>query len=106
MFNPFALCDPIRIELEFTTPRQRGLLLFNGAIDRKARYFISAQIFNSTVIVNIGSSNAITFNNIDVADKLWHKLDISIAKDVRLILKKVIFYFIFFFFKDFTSKSR
>jgi hypothetical protein len=84
LFNPFVLCAPTRIELEFTTTGQRGLLFFNGAIDREARYFISAQfVNNTTIIVNVGSTNILQINNLVINDKYWHKLDITIDENVN-----------------------
>lgn len=88
LFNAFTLCSPSRIELEFTTSSERGLFFFNGAIDREARYFISAQYVDKTIIVNVGASNNLTINNVVLSDRRWHKLDISISENVIKRQKK------------------
>lgn len=78
LFNSFELCDPVRIEFEFTTERSKGLLLFNGPINRDSSYFIAVEIFNYTLLVHIGSTN-VSFPLVNVSDRSWHKVDILIS---------------------------
>lgn len=76
LFKAIEPCDPLRIEFEFTTERPKGLLLFNGPINRDSLHFIAVEIFNYTLLVHIGLTN-ISFPNVNVSDKQWHKIDIS-----------------------------
>ena len=47
-------------------------------------YFISAQfVNNTTIIVNVGSTNILQINNLVINDKYWHKLDITIDENVN-----------------------
>ena len=78
LFNSFALCDPIRIEFEFSTDRTKGLLLFNGPSNRDSIYFIAVEIVNKTLLVHIGNSSVI-FANVNLSDKAWHKVEIEMS---------------------------
>lgn len=74
------LCTPVRIEFEFSTDRYKGLLLFNGPSNRDSLYFIAVEIFNRSLLVHIGYSN-VTFTNVNVSDKSWHKVEIEMSLD-------------------------
>lgn len=63
LFPAVNLCDPMRIEFEFTTERSKGILLFNGPVNRDSSYFLAAEIFNSTLLVHIGATN-VSFPNV------------------------------------------
>lgn len=88
LFEKFTLCDPIRIEFEFSTDRSKGLLLFNGPVNRDSSYFVAVEIFDKTLLVHIGYTN-ISFPNIEVSDKKWHRVDISMSLDaIQVTLDK------------------
>ena len=80
LFDHIELCDPLRIEFEFTTERSKGLLLFNGPINRDALYFIAVEIINKNLLVHIGPNN-VSFANFVVSNREWHKVDISWSLD-------------------------
>lgn len=88
LFEKFALCDPLRVEFEFATERSKGLLLFNGPINRDSSYFIAVEIVDKTLLIHIGYTN-ISFPNVVVSDKKWHRVDISMSLDaVQVTLDK------------------
>jgi hypothetical protein len=88
LFKGIELCEPSRIEFEFTTERAKGLLLFNGPINRDSAYFIAVEITSSTLLVHIGTTN-VSFPNVNVSDKSWHKVDILLSTNiVQVILDK------------------
>ncbi len=88
MFKSIELCDPSRIEFEFTTERTKGLLLFNGPLNRESTYFFAVEITNSTLLVHIGST-LVSFSQVNVSDKSWHKVDILLSENVvQVILDK------------------
>jgi hypothetical protein len=88
LFRAFELCDPMRVEFEFSTERSKGLLLFNGPINRDSVYFIAVEIFNKTLLVHIGYTN-VSFPSVVVSDKVWHKVDILMSlNSVQVILDK------------------
>ncbi|CAF0737580.1 unnamed protein product [Brachionus calyciflorus] len=76
LFDKIEPCDPMRLEFEFTTERPKGLLLFNGPINRDSLYFIAVEIVNKSLLVHIGP-NSVSFPDIYVNDKQWHKVDIA-----------------------------
>lgn len=80
LFDKIESCDPLRLEFEFTTERSKGLLLFNGPINRDALYFIAVEIINKNLLVHIGPHN-LSFANIDVSNREWHKVDIGWSLD-------------------------
>lgn len=86
IFDSFKLCDPTRIEFEFSTDRPKGLLLFNGPINREGLYFIAVEVKNSYVVFHFGEQS-ISLTDTNVADKNWHRVDIVISLDtVQIIL--------------------
>ena len=78
LFDAFKLCDPMRVEFEFITERSKGLLLFNGPVNRDSTYFIAAEIYNRTLLVHIGYTN-ISFANVNVSDRAWHRVSIAMS---------------------------
>ena len=88
LFKHIELCEPTRIEFEFTTERAKGLLLFNGPINRDSSYFIAVEITNATLLVHIGSTN-VSFPNVNVSNRAWHKVDILLSLNlVQVVLDK------------------
>lgn len=87
LFDQFTLCDPIRIEFEFSTDRSKGLLLFNGPINRDSSYFIAVEIVDKNLLIHVGYTN-ITFQ-VEVSDKKWHQVDIAMSLDaIQVTLDK------------------
>jgi hypothetical protein len=88
LFSGVVLCEPTRIEFEFTTERAKGLLLFNGPVNRDSAYFVAVEITSSSVLVHIGATN-VSFPMVNVSDKSWHKVDILLSTGVvQVILDK------------------
>lgn len=88
LFQPIKLCDPSRIEFDFTTERTKGLLLFNGPINRESIYFLAVEISNSTLLVHVGTT-LVSFPSVNVSDKAWHHVDILVSLNtVQVILDK------------------
>ena len=104
IFDSFKLCDPTRIEFEFSTDRPKGLLLFNGPINREGLYFIAVEVKNSYVVFHFGEQS-ISLTDTNVADKNWHRVDIVISLDVSSLATLFIenFLFLIKFFNHFKT---
>jgi len=88
LFEKFNLCDPIRIEFEFSTDRAKGLLLFNGPINRDSKYFLAVEIVDKILVAHVGYTT-IKFPNIEVSDKKWHQVEIAMSLDaIQVTLDK------------------
>ena len=88
LFESFNLTDPLRIEFDFTTDREKGLLLFNGPINRESIRFIAAEINKTALLVHVGLTK-IAFPDVNVSDKKWHHVEILQSLDsVQVILDK------------------
>jgi hypothetical protein len=88
LFDKFTLCDPIRIEFEFSTEREKGLLLFNGPINRESKYVLAVEVVNKKLVVHVGSTT-IEFPDVEVSDKKWHQVEVAMSLDaVQVTLDK------------------
>lgn len=88
LFDSFSLNDPLRVEFDFTTDREKGLLLFNGPINRESIRFIAAEINKTVLLVHVGLTK-IDFPDVNVSDKKWHHVEILQSLDsVQVILDK------------------
>jgi hypothetical protein len=87
-FDAFDLTSPLRIEFDFTTDREKGLLLFNGPLNRESTRFIAAEINRTALIIHVGLSK-IVFPEVNVSDKRWHHVDILLSQDgFQVVLDK------------------
>jgi hypothetical protein len=88
LFKHINLSEHLRIEFEFSTERSKGLLLFNGPTNRDSKNFLAVEIFSKTLLIHIGFTK-ISFSDIDVSDKQWHKVDISISlNSIQVVLDR------------------
>ena len=87
-FESFDLSDPLRVEFDFTTDREKGLLLFNGPINRESTRFLAAEINKTTLLVHVGPTR-VQFAGVNVSNKRWHHVDILLSQDsVQVVLDK------------------